>query len=75
MTQQVIAIDSPIQTIKQFSASSGLTERQVQERIKDGSIPFVVFGERGKLVNVAKLAAQLLDGKKAKESEKKPTLN
>lgn len=71
---QVIAIDTPIQTVEKFSEVSGLSERQIKDRFKDGSIPFVIFGERGRLVNVAKLAAKVNDGNKAIKSDK-PTLN
>lgn len=58
---QTLRIDSPIQTIEKFSESSGLTTRQVESRIKDGRIPSVPDGQRGKLVNVAKLATELMN--------------
>lgn len=65
MQQIVIAVKTPIQTLQQYSDDSGLSLNQVKERISSGLIPFIKDGERGKLVNVAKLAYQLLNTEKS----------
>ena len=62
-------IKVPFQTIKEFSLTTGLSEFQVKEGIKDGTIPFVFVG-KAKLVNVAKLTYQSLSFEDEKKINK-----
>mgnify|MGYP000586539383 CR=1 FL=1 len=69
----MLRIDTPIQTIDKFSEVSGLTKRQIESRLNDGRIPFISDGSRGKLVNVAKYAQQLLLDLQTKQNQAQPT--
>lgn len=60
--QPIIRIDTPIQTFEKFCEVSGLTKRQLEARVKDGSIPIHFISERVRMVNVAKLAMTLTNG-------------
>ena len=67
--QPIIRIDSPLQTFDKFCEVSGLTKRQLEQRIKDGSIPVHKISERVRIVNVAKLAMTLTNGEQATQSK------